>query len=104
MQGVYSVLPTPFAPDGSFDSPSLGRVIDLFLEDGVSGFTALGVTSEVARISDRERDEILDASMAHADGRAPVNAASGGARAGGVSGAAAGPRGRSRAAGERRHD
>ena len=72
MQGVYSVLPTPFAPDGSFDSPSLGRVIDLFLEDGVSGFTALGVTSEVARISDRERDEILDASMAHADGRAPV--------------------------------
>ena len=72
MQGVYSVLPTPFAPDGSFDSESLRRVIDLFLEDGVSGFTALGVTSEVARISDRERDEILEASMAHADGRAPV--------------------------------
>ncbi len=72
MQGVYSVLPTPFAPDGSFDSESLRRVINLFLEDGVSGFTALGVTSEVARISDRERDGILDASMAHADGRAPV--------------------------------
>ena len=50
MNGVYSVLPTPFAPDGSFDSESLRRVIDLFLEDGVSGFTALGVTSEVARI------------------------------------------------------
>ncbi len=72
MNGVYSVLPTPFAADGRFDSASLGRVIALFLEDGVSGFTALGVTSEVSRISDRERDEILDASMSHAAGRVPV--------------------------------
>ena len=28
------------------------RVIDLFLADGVNGFTALGVTSEVARLTD----------------------------------------------------
>ena len=72
MRGVYSVLPTPFAPDGSFDSGSLARVIDLFVGDGVSGFTALGVTSEVARISDRERAAILDASLAHVNGRVPV--------------------------------
>lgn len=72
MRGVYSVLPTPFLPAGGFDSESLRRVIDLFLEDGVSGFTALGVTSEVDRITDRERDGILEASLAHVDGRAPV--------------------------------
>ncbi len=72
MRGVYSVLPTPFAPDGSFDAASLGRVVRLFLEDGVSGFTALGVTSEVSRISDRERAQILDASMRAVDGAVPV--------------------------------
>ena len=72
MHGVYSVLPTPFAADGSFDPESLHRVIDLFVADGVSGFTALGVTSEVARISDRERDAILEASLAGVDGRVPV--------------------------------
>ena len=72
MRGVYSVLATPFAPDGSFDAASLARVVDLFVGDGVSGFTALGVTSEVARISDRERAAILDASLAHVNGRVPV--------------------------------
>lgn len=66
MQGVYSVLPTPFGADGRFDSESLGRVVRLFAADGVSGFTALGVTSEAERLSDRERDEVLAASLEHA--------------------------------------
>jgi 4-hydroxy-tetrahydrodipicolinate synthase len=72
LKGVYTVLPTPFDERGHFDSESLRRVIDLFIEDGVSGFTALGVTSEVARISDRERHTILDATMEHTAGRVPV--------------------------------
>lgn len=72
LEGVYSVLPTPFDEHGNFDSESLGRVIDLFIEDGVSGLVALGVTSEVARITDRERDAILEATMEHTDGRVPV--------------------------------
>ncbi len=72
MRGVYSVLPTPFSPGDAFDSGSLRRVVETFLEDGVSGFTALGVTSEVDRITDRERDVILEASLRHVDGRVPV--------------------------------
>jgi len=72
LSGVYTVLPTPFDENGAFDSESLRRAIDLFIEDGVSGFTALGVTSEVARLSDAERGVILDASMEHTDGRVPV--------------------------------
>jgi 4-hydroxy-tetrahydrodipicolinate synthase len=70
--GVFSVLPTPFTPSGDFDSDSLHRVIDLFIADGVNGFTALGVTSEVARLTDRERDQVLDASLAAVGGRVPV--------------------------------
>jgi 4-hydroxy-tetrahydrodipicolinate synthase len=70
--GVYSVLPTPFTPSGDFDPESLARVIDLFLSDGVNGFTALGVTSEVARLTDAERDRVLDAALAHVNGRVPV--------------------------------
>lgn len=72
LEGVYTVLPTPFDENGRFDSESLCRVIDLFIEDGVSGFTALGVTSEIARLTDRERREVLDASMKHTDGRVPI--------------------------------
>ncbi len=70
--GVFSVLPTPFDPSGEFDAVGLGRVIDLFLADGVNGFTALGVTSEVARLTDAERDRVLDAVLASVNGRVPV--------------------------------
>ena len=72
LDGVFSVLPTPFTASGEFDADSLRRVIDLFIADGVNGFTALGVTSEVARLTDRERDTILDAIIAHVNGRVPV--------------------------------
>jgi 4-hydroxy-tetrahydrodipicolinate synthase len=70
--GVFSVLPTPFDVSGAFDPDSLKRVVDLFLADGVNGFTALGVTSEVARLTDTERDLVLDAVISHVAGRVPV--------------------------------
>jgi 4-hydroxy-tetrahydrodipicolinate synthase len=69
---VYSVLPTPFDAAGEIDPDSLRRVIDLFLADGVSGFTALGVTSEVARLNDAERDRALEIVVTQVAGRVPV--------------------------------
>jgi 4-hydroxy-tetrahydrodipicolinate synthase len=71
-QGVFSVLPTPFLPDDRVDLPSLRRVVDLFLAAGVDGFTALGVTSEVARLTERERLEVLETIVDHVAGRVPV--------------------------------
>src|SRR3989442_11707662 len=70
--GVFSVLPTPFTPSGDIDPESLTRVIDLFLADGVNGFTALGVTSEVARLTEAERDRVLDAVLTSVNGRVPI--------------------------------
>jgi 4-hydroxy-tetrahydrodipicolinate synthase len=70
--GVFSVLPTPFGASGEIDPGSLRRVIDLFLDGGVNGFTALGVTSEVARLTDTERDEVLEIVLSHVAGRVPV--------------------------------
>jgi len=70
--GVFSVLPTPFGPSGDVDSASLKRVVDLFIADGVNGFTALGVTSEVARLTDAERDAVLDTVVTHVGGRVPI--------------------------------
>ncbi len=72
LSGVYSVLPTPFDEKGALDRESLRNVIELFLEDGVSGFTALGVTSEVARLSDAERQSVLETTMESVGGRVPV--------------------------------
>jgi len=81
LEGVYSVLPTPFSAGGHVDLESLQRVVDLFIEAGVSGLTALGVTSEVARMNDIERVRVLETVVRHVNGRVRVVA---GATADGV--------------------
>jgi 4-hydroxy-tetrahydrodipicolinate synthase len=70
--GVYSVLPTPFSAGGDVDFASLRRVVDLIVQAGVSGVTALGVTGEVARLRDRERSTVVDAVVRQVAGRAKV--------------------------------
>ena len=81
LEGVYSVLPTPFSATGDLDLESLKRVIDLFMGAGVNGLTALGVTSEVARMNDGERVRVLETVVRHVNGRVRVVA---GATADGV--------------------
>ena len=72
LEGVYSVLPTPFHPNGDLDDDSLRRVIDLFIDAGVNGVTALGVTGEVARLTDDERRHVLEVVVSHVKGRIGV--------------------------------
>jgi 4-hydroxy-tetrahydrodipicolinate synthase len=72
LEGVYSVLPTPFHPNGDLDLDSLRRVVDLFIDAGVNGVTALGVTGEVARLEDDERRVVLEAVTSHVNGRIGV--------------------------------
>jgi 4-hydroxy-tetrahydrodipicolinate synthase len=72
VQGVYSVLPTPFTSTSDIDHSSLRRVVDLAVAAGVDGLTALGVTSEVARFSEAERREAADTILSHVNGRVPV--------------------------------
>jgi 4-hydroxy-tetrahydrodipicolinate synthase len=71
-EGVYSVLPTPFSPNADLDEASLRRVVKLFLDAGVNGLTALGVTGEVARLDDRERARVLEVVLDEVNGRVPV--------------------------------
>ena len=70
--GVYSVLPTPFAANGDLDLDSLKRVVDLIVGAGVDGVTVLGVTGEVARLTERERAQVIDTVVARVDGRARI--------------------------------
>lgn len=72
LEGVYSVLPTPFHDNGDLDMDSMCRVLDLFLQAGVNGVTALGVTGEVARLTDTERRTVLETVIGHVKGRIPV--------------------------------
>lgn len=72
LEGVYSVLPTAFHPNGDLDELSLRKVIDLFIRAGVNGVTALGVTGEVARLEDEERRRVLEVVVDQVKGRIGV--------------------------------
>jgi 4-hydroxy-tetrahydrodipicolinate synthase len=72
LEGVYSVLPTPFRAGGEVDHASLTRVIDLAIAAGVDGVTALGVTGEASRLSDRERTAVVETAVRHVNGRCRV--------------------------------
>ncbi len=57
---------------GDVDDDSLRRVVDLFIGAGVNGVTVLGVTGEVARLDDRERQRVLETVASHVNGRIGV--------------------------------
>jgi 4-hydroxy-tetrahydrodipicolinate synthase len=69
---VYSVLPTPFTASGDVDVDSLKSVVDLIVAAGVDGVTALGVTGEVARLTERERTLVVGTVVGQVNGRAKV--------------------------------
>lgn len=71
-RGVFSVVPTPFTADGEVDVESLRRVVDHYVDAGVQGLTTLGVTSEVARLTDEERRVVTETVIETADERVPV--------------------------------
>jgi len=71
-QGVFSVLPTPFKSGGDVDVDSLKRVVELIVSAGVNGVTALGVTGEVTRLSEKERALVVDTVVTQVNGRAKV--------------------------------
>jgi 4-hydroxy-tetrahydrodipicolinate synthase len=71
-EGVYSILPTAFTDAGEIDAPSQRSVVDLFIDKGANGLTALGVTGEVARLEEHERAMVLELVVKQAAGRVPI--------------------------------
>jgi 4-hydroxy-tetrahydrodipicolinate synthase len=71
-EGVYSIIPTAFTDAGDLDAASQRQVVDLFIEKGANGLTALGVTGEVARLEEHERATVLEVVVTQAAGRVPI--------------------------------
>jgi 4-hydroxy-tetrahydrodipicolinate synthase len=72
LDGVYSVVPTPFRAGGEIDHDSLGRVTDLVVAAGVQGVTVLGVMGEAGRLTERERGAAIDTVVRRVNGRVRV--------------------------------
>lgn len=72
LHGVYNITPTPFHPDGRLDETSLASLTDFVINTGVQGMTILAVLGETSKVSDAERDRIIDTVLEAANGRLPI--------------------------------
>ena len=71
LEGVWTIVPTPFQPDGALDLESLPTLTRFIADRGVDGMTILGVLGEAGRLGDQERDAVIDGVLAAA-GKLPV--------------------------------
>ena len=71
LEGVWTIVPTPFRPDGALDTDSLPTLTRFIADRAVDGMTILGVLGEAGRLGDDERDQVIDGVLAAA-GDLPV--------------------------------
>jgi len=72
LKGVYNITPTPFLADGALDEGGIARLADFTVARGVHGMTILGVLGEAHKLTERERDTVIEKTVEAVAGRIPV--------------------------------
>lgn len=77
-KGTGVAIVTPFDKNKNIDFKSLGKVIDHCINGGVNYLVSLGTTGETVVLSLEEKQEILNFTKEHVNGRVPLVAGFGG--------------------------
>jgi 4-hydroxy-tetrahydrodipicolinate synthase len=72
--GVHCIAATPFLPDESLDLASVSTLMDYLVAGGCQGALVLGVLGEADRLSDYERDQVLNAALERGGGDLQISA------------------------------
>lgn len=72
LNGIFPVLPTPFAANGAVDAVALEGLVDFAMGAGVAGVVFPGFASESSELSATERSGLLAAVVRKVGGRVPV--------------------------------
>lgn len=72
LQGIVTVLNTPFDQGGEIDFTALLRNAEYALQSGVSGFLVPGMAAEADRLTHAEKLKMVETVMKAAGGRVPV--------------------------------
>jgi len=70
--GVFIIAATPFASDGALDMDSTDRMVDFYLDCGVTGMTILGIMGEAPKLSGDETLAFARHVLDRVKGRVPV--------------------------------
>ena len=72
-RGTYTVLVTPFTPDGAkVDAAVLRRLVQYQIAEGIHGLVPLGSTGEFLSLTREERQQVIETVVSTAAGRVPV--------------------------------
>ena len=70
--GVIPILATPFGEDERLDPESWRRLLEFMVGLGVDGLTILGVLGESNRLSDHERQALIEQAVSIVNRRMPI--------------------------------
>ena len=70
--GIYPALTTKFTTDDKLDLPLYLKNIEAQINSGIHGCVIAGSLGEASTLSQKEKISLLDATIAHVDGRIPV--------------------------------
>lgn len=71
-KGVYIISVTPFTDSGALDLDSTDRMVDFYMEKGVTGFTLLGMMGEAPKLTMVESRSFVQRVLKRLNGRVPV--------------------------------
>lgn len=70
--GVFVIAVTPFHPDGRIDMESCDRMVDFYLDAGVTGLTVLGMMGEAPKLTVEDSRDVVARILARVKDRVPV--------------------------------
>lgn len=71
IKGIWIPLVTPFKDD-KFDVVSYKRLVEHYIDQGVTGLMPLGTTGETPTLTEKEYEEVIEKTIEFSNGRAPV--------------------------------
>ncbi|WP_420334339.1 dihydrodipicolinate synthase family protein [Roseibium sp.] len=70
--GVFIISATPFTDTGAIDYDSADRLVEFYLDKGVTGMTILGMMGEAPKLSGEDSTAFLSHMLERVSGRVPV--------------------------------
>jgi 4-hydroxy-tetrahydrodipicolinate synthase len=71
-EGIFSAMPTPFRKDESLDVEAIRTLVQFYTKAGLSGVLVLGTSGELAMLTDKEVQEVVDAAVDEAAGQTKI--------------------------------
>jgi len=78
LHGCIPILATPFADDGALDLGGIDRQVEWLLGEGATGIACNAIASEGYKLTEAERDAVVERTVAVVGGRVPVVASADG--------------------------